>query len=72
MGKDLPDMLAHLQIPIPLVPPLRNLTPELLDTLQLVHNYNRVETVLNKSLASDVETLQDIVYLIRNDYLRVE
>lgn len=72
LGDDLPQMTHHMLLPTPLVPPLRNLTPELLDTLQLVHNYSRVETVLNKSLASDLETLQDIIYLIRNEYLRVD
>ncbi len=72
IGTDVPDYNAHLLLPMPLVPPLRNLTPALLDTLQLVHNYRHVETVLNKSLATDLETLQDIVYLIRNDYLRTE
>lgn len=72
IGDDVPDYSAHMHLPVPLVPPLRDLTPELLDTLQLVHNYGRVETVLNKSLATDLETLQDLVYLIRNDYVRVE
>ena len=72
IGADLPDLAEHMHLPVPLVPPLRNLTPELLDTLQLVHNYGRVETVLNKSLASDLETLQDIVYLMRNEYLRLD
>lgn len=72
LGPDVPEYSAHLHLPVPLVPPLRNLTPELLDTLQLVHNYGRVETILNKSLASDLETLQDVVYLIRNDFVRVE
>ena len=70
LGPNVPDYNMHLAIPVPLVPPLRNLTPELLDTLQLVHNYGHVETVLNKSLASDLETLQDVVYLIENDFLR--
>ncbi|MDX9720744.1 MAG: DUF4388 domain-containing protein [Myxococcota bacterium] len=72
IGGDVPDYQAVLRIPAPIVPPLRNLSPELLDTLQLVHNYGRVETVLNKSLATDLETLQDIVYLLRNQYLAEE
>jgi len=72
LGPDVPDYGAHLHLPVPLVPPLRNLTPELLDTLQLIHNYGRVDTILNKSLATDIETLQDVVYLIQNDYVREE
>ena len=47
------------------------MTPELLDTLQLIHNYGNLELILNSSLASDLETMQDIVYLIRNEYVRV-
>lgn len=72
LGPEVPEYSAHMHLPVPLVPPLRNLTPELLDTLQLIHNYGRVETVLNKSLASDLETLQDVVYLIKHDFVRVE
>lgn len=62
---------ANLLIEQPLMPPLRALTPELLDTLQLIHNFAQVETILNQSLASDLETLQDIVYLMRNEYVRL-
>lgn len=71
LGDDVPDMQATLEVNRPLVPPLRSLTPELLDTIQLVFNYGQVSTVLNKSLATDLETMQDIVYLIRNDYMSV-
>ena len=71
LGDDVPDFQETLVINKPLVPPLRSLTPELLDTIQLVFNYGKVSTVLNKSLASDLETMQDIVYLIRNDYMSV-
>src|SRR5690606_27675791 len=39
LGPNLPEYSAHLHLPVPLVPPLRDLTPELLDTLQLIHNY---------------------------------
>jgi hypothetical protein len=72
LGSDLPAMHEHLHLPMPLVPPLRNLTPELIDTLQLAHNYRHIETILNKSLASDLETLQDIIYLMRHEYLRID
>lgn len=65
----MPDPATVLQIRQPLVPPLRSLTPELLDTLQLVVNYGKVETVLNKSLASDLETMQDIGYLLKHNYV---
>ena len=72
LGDDVPDLQEALVVNKPLVPPLRSLTDELLDTLQLVFNYGKVSTVLNKSLASDLETMQDIVHLIRKDYVDVE
>ncbi|MEO1270212.1 MAG: FHA domain-containing protein [Myxococcota bacterium] len=71
LGADIPPLEANLYIEQPLIPPLRALTPELLDTLQLIHNYVEVEAILNRSLASDLETLQDIIYLMRNEYVRI-
>ena len=69
LGPGMPKPDSVLTIKRPLVPPLRSLTPELLDTLQLVINYGMVETVLNKSAASDLETMQDLDYLIKNNYV---
>ena len=71
LGEDVPAFEDKLTVAKPLVPPLRSLTPELIDTIQLVYNYGTVSAVLNKSLAGDLETMQDIVYLIRNDYVAV-
>lgn len=72
LGDDVPAFSARLVIKKPLEAPLRNLTPELLDTIQLVLNFGSVSQVLNHSPASDLETLQDVVYLIRNDYMTAE
>jgi hypothetical protein len=69
LGGDVPSLEDELVLYKPLVPPLRSLTPELIDTIQLVYNYGKVADVLNKSLSGDLETMQDIVYLIRNDYV---
>jgi hypothetical protein len=71
LGTDVPDLNAQLMISNPLVPPLRALSAELLDTLQLVLNYRSVENILNRSLAPDLDTMQDIVYLLRNGYLEL-
>lgn len=71
LGGDVPDHEAYLVINKPLVPPLRGLKPEHLDTFQLALNYGKVSEVLNRSLDSDLETMQNIVYLIRNDFFRV-
>ncbi len=70
LGPSVPALGQTLSIKKPLVPPLRALTPELLDTMQLVHNCVHVEVVLNTSLASDFETFQDLVYLLQNDYIQ--
>jgi hypothetical protein len=72
LGPDLPDNDAPLAVSQPLVPPLRELTPEELDVLQLVYNYGHMETVLNKSLAMDFETCEIMIKLIRGNYVRVE
>ena len=69
LGSDVPDLQKNLKINQPLIPPLRSLTLELLDTMQLVQNCTKVESILNTSLASDFETFQDLVYLIQNDYI---
>ena len=70
--EDLPDLAARVSINAPLIPPLRDLKPEELDVLQLAHNYAVFETVLNKSLATDLETAEIVMKLIKTSYLRTE
>ncbi|MFW6067779.1 MAG: DUF4388 domain-containing protein [Myxococcota bacterium] len=72
LSPDMPPMHAQLSLAMPLIPPLRDLSPEELDVLQLAHNYGHVETVLNKSLASDLETSEIVVKLMKAGYLKVE
>jgi hypothetical protein len=69
---DLPDMNARLALMSPLIPPMRELSPEELDVLQLAHNYGHLETVLNKSLATDLETVQIVLKLLSGSYIRAE
>lgn len=68
----LPDADKRLSLASPLSPPLRALTPELLDTLQLVLNHSVVQLVLDHSLGSDLETVQDVIYLLRHNYIVAE
>ena len=68
----LPALSARLVVDTPLVPPLRDLSPEDLDVLQLAHNFNRFGTLLDRSLATDVETARIVLKLIQKNYLRVE
>jgi Domain of unknown function (DUF4388)/FHA domain len=69
---DLPELAARVVVVSPLNPPLRELKPEELDVLQLTHNYGVFETVLNKSLATDLETAEIVLKLIKASYLRAE
>jgi hypothetical protein len=68
----LPDLGARVIINGPLIPPLRDLKPEELDVLQLGHNYGVFETILNKSFATDLETAEIVLKLIKASYLRVQ
>jgi pSer/pThr/pTyr-binding forkhead associated (FHA) protein len=69
---DLPEPSARILVNSPLIPPLRDLKPAELDVLQLAHNYSVFESVLNKSLATDLETAEIVLKLIKGAYLRVE
>jgi hypothetical protein len=72
LKEQLPDLNARLVIGSPLNPPLRELKPEELDVLQLAHNYGNFETILNKSLATDLETVEIVLKLLKGNYLRTE
>ncbi len=70
--EDLPDLAGRVSVSAPLIPPLRDLKAQDLDVLQLAHNYGVFETVLNKSLATDLETAEIVLKLIKGTYLRVD
>jgi len=72
LSADMPPLHASVSLSMPLIPPLRDLTHSELDVLQLAYNYGHVETVLNKSLATDLETSQILVKLLKGGYLRRE
>lgn len=69
MGGDIPEMNARLQVIKPLNANLRDLSPEQLDVFQLVLNHGKVSTVLNKAPSSDIETMQGLLHLLRNQYI---
>ena len=70
LGEDMPPLAAGISISDPLVPPLRELQPDELDVLQLAHNCGRVGAILDKSLATDLETSSILVKLIKAGYLK--
>ncbi|MCA9537326.1 MAG: DUF4388 domain-containing protein [Myxococcales bacterium] len=65
----LPSREARLALVKPLRARLSGLSAEALDTLQVVLNYDEVGAVLDYSPASDLETAQDVLYLLQNEYL---
>jgi pSer/pThr/pTyr-binding forkhead associated (FHA) protein len=67
----LPNLRARVGLPDLLIPPLRELSPDELDVLQLVHNYGTIEAVFNKSLALDLDTAQLLVKLLKKKYISV-
>lgn len=71
LENELPGAGAMYSLSSPLVPPLRDLSPEELDTLQLVHNYGQIQTVLDKSPFSDLETYENLIELIKKEFLTV-
>ena len=72
IAADLPAHHALLALAKPVIPALRDLTPQDLDVLQLVINYGTVETILNKSLASDLDTSEVLLKLIKLGYIRAD
>jgi pSer/pThr/pTyr-binding forkhead associated (FHA) protein len=67
---NLPAMDAPLALAMPLTPPLKELTPEMLDVLQLIHNYGTLGAVLDRADADDVVTAEAVVQLLKRDYVR--
>jgi hypothetical protein len=70
LGPEMPAAKTHLSLSSPMIPPLRDLSPEELDVLQLAHNYGQVETILNKSLQSDLATSEIIIKLTKAGYIK--
>ncbi|MBZ4418223.1 FHA domain-containing protein [Myxococcus sp. RHSTA-1-4] len=66
----LPPLDAPLALASPLTPPLKELSPELLDVLQLIHNHGSLGGVLDRADADDVVTAEAVVQLLKRDYVR--
>jgi hypothetical protein len=67
---DLPPGTSALQIALPLEPPLRDLSAEQLDLIQLVLNHGTMQGVLDKSPLSDLEVCQGLAMLLKKHYLQ--
>ena len=66
----LPEMAAPIRLAQPMTAPLKELTPELLDVLQLVHNYGSLSGVLDHADQDDVLTAEAVVQLIKREYVQ--
>ncbi len=66
----LPEMNAPIRLAQPMTAPLKELTPELLDVLQLVHNYGSLSGVLDHADQDDVLTAEAVVQLIKREYVQ--
>ena len=69
---NLPELNSRLVLTTPLTPALRDLKPDELDVIQLAHNFGHLETVMNKSQATDLETVQIVLKLLKLNYLRTD
>ncbi len=72
LREQLPDLHAKLILTSPLTAALRDLKPEELDVIQLAHNFGHLETIMNKSQSSDLDTAQIVLKLVKASYLRTE
>lgn len=68
----LPSLGSRLRLNMPLNPPLRDLTPEQLDVLQVIHNFGYFAQVMNRSRASDLDTARALLHLLNKGYVRLE
>jgi len=68
--QELPPLTASLTLAMPLTSPLRDLSPEQLDMLQLVHNQGSLAGVLDSSEQDDVVAAEAVLQLIKRDYVR--
>jgi len=71
MGRgNLPAPTGAIGVAMPLTPKLRDLPPDEIDLVQLVHNYGVVQAVLDRASGSDLEVSQKLAALIQRGYLR--
>ncbi len=71
MSARTPERTDRVSVPRPLESPLTSLSPLQLDVFQLAYNSDTVGDVLNMALATDLETMGAIEYLIQHQYVEV-
>jgi len=71
LGDDVPPYDAVFQIDIPIVPKMRDLTPDQIDVFQLAINEPTMESILNRSEIDDIETTKAVIHLLKNGYMKM-
>jgi pSer/pThr/pTyr-binding forkhead associated (FHA) protein len=71
LQNELPPLNSVLMLAMPMNAPLRALSSEELDALQLVHNYGSLKGVLDHSDKDDVTSARLVVSLIQKEYVQV-
>ena len=69
--KIIPQFSEGLNLPLPMDAKLNKLSPDQLDILQLVYNFGALEDILDNSKISDADVLQELQYLLDNNYIEV-
>ena len=69
LKEGLPSLASKIGVAQPLIPPLRDLSPDELDVLQMVHNYGTISQVLQKSQATDLQTATILQKLFKSNYV---
>lgn len=69
--EDLPGLDEEVELESPIGAPLRDLSPEELDVLQLVHNHETHQDVLDHSDLTDLDTSQVLLKLTQKGYMAV-
>ena len=68
--RELPSPTSTLSLSMPMTASIRELSPELLDVLQLVHNYGSLSGVLDHGDSDDVTAAEHVLSLLKKDYIR--
>jgi hypothetical protein len=55
----------------PLAPPLKDLSPKRLDTLQLVINHGNLDAVVDLNPVGDLDTYRHLLFLLQKGYIQV-
>ena len=72
LGDNVPSFEALFRIDLPIVPKLRDLTPEQLDVFQLAMAEPTMEAILNHSEMDDIETTKAVMVLLDKGYMAIE